>query len=80
MVVDVTVPKWGLTMKEAEIVKWYKNEGERVEKGEPLVQVMTEKITNDIEAPASGILKTIMKKKGDSAEVAEKIAEIETNE
>lgn len=45
MVVDVTVPKWGLTMKEVEIVKWHKNEGEKLEKGEPLVQVMTEKIT-----------------------------------
>ncbi|MDK2907084.1 MULTISPECIES: hypothetical protein [unclassified Petrotoga] len=45
MIVDVTVSKWGLPMKEVEIVKRHKNEGERVGKGEPLVQVMTEKIT-----------------------------------
>ncbi|NLI56878.1 2-oxo acid dehydrogenase subunit E2, partial [bacterium] len=46
MIIDVTVPKWGLTMKEVEIVKWLKNEGDMVEKDEPLVEVTTEKISN----------------------------------
>jgi len=37
-------------VEKVEIVKFYKKEGERVEKGEPLVQVITSKITTDIEA------------------------------
>ena len=48
MIIEVTVPKWRLTMEKAEVVKWLKNEGDKVEKGEQLVEMMTEKITNYI--------------------------------
>ena len=41
MVVEVLVPVLGLGVEKVEIVKFYKKEGERVEKGEPLVQVIT---------------------------------------
>jgi pyruvate dehydrogenase E2 component (dihydrolipoamide acetyltransferase) len=58
--VDVTMPKLGLTMQEGKIVCWYKNEGDRVVKGEPLFAIETEKITNDAESPASGILSKIV--------------------
>jgi pyruvate dehydrogenase E2 component (dihydrolipoamide acetyltransferase) len=58
--VEVAMPKLGLTMQEGKVVTWYKKEGERVERGEPLLAVETEKITNDIESPASGILKEIV--------------------
>lgn len=51
------MPKLGLTMTEGKIVKWLRGDGERVEKGQPLVVVMTKKITSEIEAPASGILR-----------------------
>jgi pyruvate dehydrogenase E2 component (dihydrolipoamide acetyltransferase) len=50
------MPKWGLTMKEGKISKWYKNEGDSVQKGEDLYEVETEKITNKVESPGSGIL------------------------
>ena len=78
MIVDVTVPKWGLTMKEAEIVKWLKKEGDMVEKDEPIVEVSTEKISNTINAPAKGKLLKILVKEGDTAPVAATIAQIET--
>lgn len=78
MIVDVTVPKWGLTMKEAEIVKWMKKEGDMVEKDEPLVEVTTEKIDNTINAPAKGKLVKILVKEGETAAVAATIAQIET--
>ncbi len=58
--VEVTMPKLGLTMKEGKIVTWYKNEGDRIVKGEPLFAIETEKITNDAESPASGTLSKII--------------------
>jgi pyruvate dehydrogenase E2 component (dihydrolipoamide acetyltransferase) len=54
--VNVTMPKWGLTMKEGRISKWFKSEGDTIQKGEPFFEVETEKITNVVEAVADGIL------------------------
>jgi pyruvate dehydrogenase E2 component (dihydrolipoamide acetyltransferase) len=56
MSVKVTMPKLGMTMKVGKLSKWYKNEGDSVEKGEDLFVVETEKITNKIESPGSGLL------------------------
>ena len=56
MAVNVTMPKWGLTMKEGRISKWFKSEGDTIQKGEPFFEVETEKITNVVEAVADGIL------------------------
>jgi pyruvate dehydrogenase E2 component (dihydrolipoamide acetyltransferase) len=50
------MPKWGLTMKEGRISKWFKSEGDTIQKGEPFFEVETEKITNVVEAIADGIL------------------------
>lgn len=78
MIIQVKVPKWGLTMEKAEVVRWVKQEGDTVQKDEHLVEMMTEKITNYIDAPESGILSKIMVKEGESAEVGQVVAEIET--
>ncbi|HAR40537.1 MAG TPA: hypothetical protein DCR68_04160 [Coprothermobacter sp.] len=78
LVVEVLVPVLGLGVEKVEIVKFYKKEGERVEEGEPLVQVITSKITTDIEAPATGIVKKLYGAEGDQIPVQQKIAEIET--
>src|SRR5208282_6164801 len=50
------MPKFGMTMKTGKISKWYKDEGNQVQAGEDLFEVETEKITNKVEAPVSGIL------------------------
>ena len=60
MVVEVVMPKLGITMESGTVVKWYKKEGDKVEKGEPLVEIIGEKVTYDLEAPASGVLRKII--------------------
>ena len=60
MAVKVVMPKLGLTMKEGTVNKWLKQEGEPVKKGEPLFEVSTDKINNEIESPGDGILRKIV--------------------
>lgn len=69
MVTKVVMPKLSLTMKEGSVGKWYRREGETVKKGEPIVEVISEKATYDVEAPASGILRKILVEAGVDASV-----------
>jgi pyruvate dehydrogenase E2 component (dihydrolipoamide acetyltransferase) len=55
---QVVMPRLGLTMTEGKIVEWYKQDGEFVNKGEPLFAIENEKASLDIESPASGTVKT----------------------
>jgi pyruvate dehydrogenase E2 component (dihydrolipoamide acetyltransferase) len=64
MVTKVVMPRLSLTMKEGTVGKWYKKEGESVEKGEPIVEVVSEKATYDLEAPSSGILRKVLVQAG----------------
>ncbi|NLU49817.1 MAG: 2-oxo acid dehydrogenase subunit E2 [Syntrophomonadaceae bacterium] len=64
MATVISMPKMGLSMKTGTVGKWLKNEGDAVKKGEAVVEVMTEKITNKVEAPADGILLKIVAPKG----------------
>jgi len=57
MAVKVIMPKLGMAMTEGTVVKWLKPDGARVEKGERIAVVMSKKITYEVEAPASGILR-----------------------
>jgi len=63
------MPKMGQTMEKGKIVKWLKKEGEKVEKGEPLLEIETDKTTIEVEARVSGILK-ITAKEGEEAPIA----------
>jgi len=64
MVTKVVMPRLSLTMKEGTVGKWYKKEGDNIEKGEPIVEVVSEKATYDLEAPASGMLQKILVQEG----------------
>lgn len=64
MAIEVILPKWGLTMEEGTLVAWRKKEGDRVEAGEIIAEVETEKITNELEAPASGVISRILVDEG----------------
>ncbi|MDP2840072.1 MAG: dihydrolipoamide acetyltransferase family protein [Syntrophales bacterium] len=74
MATTVIMPKLGLTMKEGTIEKWLKQEGDRVEKGEPLVEIITEKLNFQYESPASGILRKILHPEGKVVPVTTPIA------
>jgi pyruvate dehydrogenase E2 component (dihydrolipoyllysine-residue acetyltransferase) len=56
MATEVKLPRLGQGMESGTIVKWLKSEGDKVEKGEPLYELDTDKVTQEVEAEASGVL------------------------
>jgi pyruvate dehydrogenase E2 component (dihydrolipoamide acetyltransferase) len=63
-------------MKEGTVVQWFKKEGETVKKGDLVVEVLSEKVTYDVEAPASGVLRKIFVEEGTDIGVAEPLGVI----
>jgi pyruvate dehydrogenase E2 component (dihydrolipoamide acetyltransferase) len=76
MAKEVIMPKFGFTQEESEILEWLKKEGEKVEKGDPIATVSTDKLSMEVEAPESGILSGIRYKVGDVVPVTKIIAYI----
>jgi pyruvate dehydrogenase E2 component (dihydrolipoamide acetyltransferase) len=64
---QVTLPRLGQGMESGTIVRWLKSEGDQVEKGEPLYELDTEKVTQEVEAEASGVLLKILVREGEVA-------------
>lgn len=58
--VEVTLPKWGLTMEEGTLVEWMVSEGERVSTGQVIATVETDKVSNELESPVNGIVSKLM--------------------
>lgn len=56
MAVELYMPKNGMDMTEGTLIRWLKNEGDRVEKDEPIIEIETDKISMEAESPASGTL------------------------
>lgn len=79
MVTRIVIPKLSLRAKEAEITRWHKQEGDRVDKEETIFEIATEKANVVIEAPASGIIAKILYKEGEVAKVGELVAIIATS-
>ena len=52
----ITMPKWGIEMQQGTLTEWHVKEGESVEKGQLIALVETDKITNEMEADAPGVL------------------------
>jgi pyruvate/2-oxoglutarate dehydrogenase complex dihydrolipoamide acyltransferase (E2) component len=77
MTTKVNLPKWGMGIEEGTVLRWLKAEGDRVEKGEPIVEIETAKATQDVEAPVTGILLKILLAQGETAAVNTDIALIE---
>jgi len=73
---QVTLPRLGQGMETGTIVRWLKSEGDSVEKGEALYELDTEKVTQEVEAEASGVLLKILAGEGEEIEVGKAIAVI----
>ncbi|AEF93656.1 alkylhydroperoxidase like protein, AhpD family [Desulfotomaculum nigrificans CO-1-SRB] len=72
----VLLPKLGLTMKKGKIVNWLKQEGDQVEQGEALLEIVTEKANVKVESPAAGVVHKILAGKGTQLPVNAPIAVI----
>jgi pyruvate dehydrogenase E2 component (dihydrolipoyllysine-residue acetyltransferase) len=70
----VEMPKMGDTMEEGKILRWIKQEGDQVVKGESLAEVETDKVNIEIESFASGVLRKILVPEGESAAIGAGIA------
>jgi pyruvate dehydrogenase E2 component (dihydrolipoamide acetyltransferase) len=64
---EIKLPRLGQGMESGTIVKWLKSEGDQVEKGEPLYELDTDKVTQEVEADASGVLLKIAVEEGEVA-------------
>ena len=73
---DVQMPRLSDSMETGKIIRWLKKEGEEVKKGEPLVEIESDKANIEVEAYASGKLTRIALKEGDSAPIGAVIATI----
>ncbi|MCC6613930.1 MAG: 2-oxo acid dehydrogenase subunit E2 [Anaerolineae bacterium] len=73
---EVIMPKFGFTQETAEVLAWLVNEGDHVDAGDPIMEVSTDKVSMEVEAPVSGILAGCRPKVGDVVPVTEIIAYI----
>ena len=66
---EVKLPKWGLTMEEGTISEWLVSVGDTVEVGQVLANVETEKVTTALESPVAGVVQSIDVPVGEDVEV-----------
>jgi pyruvate dehydrogenase E2 component (dihydrolipoyllysine-residue acetyltransferase) len=76
MPIDVIMPALELAQENGKVLRWLKAPGDRVQKGDPLVEIETDKITTEIEAPESGILGEVTAREGEVVPVGQTIARI----
>src|SRR3954451_14253071 len=76
--VQVTLPQMGESVTEGTVLEWHKQEGDRVEADEVIVEVSTDKVDAEVPAPASGTVAKIHAAEGDTVRVGAVLAEIAT--
>src|SRR2546425_10050624 len=74
MPATVIVPALELAQETGKVLKWLKSPGDTVAKGESIVEIETDKVTVEIEAPASGVLRDVTARAGDVVPVGQTIA------
>ena len=72
----VLMPKWGIEMQQGTIADWYVSIGQQVAKGDPSVDVETDKVVNVVEAPADGVLHRVLVARGEVLPVGALLAVI----
>lgn len=78
MIVEVKLPQLSMGVVDCQVSKWLKAVGERVEQGQLLVEVDTDKTVTEIEAPESGVLVEIRHPAGTVVDVGETLGVIDT--
>jgi len=76
MPTNIIMPALELAQETGKVLRWLKSPGEAVQKGEPIVEIETDKVTVEIEAPASGVLRDVTARQGDVVPVGQTIAMI----
>src|SRR5262245_30160362 len=76
MPVSVTMPALGESVTEGTVTRWLKQEGERVEADEPLLEVSTDKVDTEIPSPAAGVLTKIVVQEDETVQVGSELAVI----
>jgi pyruvate dehydrogenase E2 component (dihydrolipoamide acetyltransferase) len=76
MAVEVTMPKFGLTMHEGTIQRYFKAVGDSISAGDPLYEVETEKVLYEVESPASGVVAVALFEEGATVECGVAVAVI----
>src|SRR5579884_1680182 len=72
----IVMPQLGESVAEGIIGKWLKQEGDRIEKDEPIVEVITDKVNAEIPSPVAGVLERIAQPEGATVAVGQEIAVI----
>lgn len=75
---QLSMPKLRPEMTSGVLCAWLKEEGESVRAGEPLYEIETDKVVNQIEATESGVLKKQLQEEGDEVEAGAPVAILET--
>jgi pyruvate dehydrogenase E2 component (dihydrolipoamide acetyltransferase) len=76
MPTNIIMPALELAQESGKVLRWLKSPGDAVQKGEPIVEIETDKVTVEIEAPASGVLRDVTARQGDVVPVGRTIATI----
>src|ERR1700749_946811 len=69
MSIEIKVPAMGESVTEATVARWFKKEGDAVNRDEPLLELETDKVTVEVPSPAEGALESISVKAGDTVQV-----------
>lgn len=75
---EIRMPMWGMGMLEGTVVAWFKGAGDAVEEGEPIAEIEAAKTTEDLTAPATGVLERIVVQEGVTVPVQEVLAILAT--
>lgn len=76
MAAQLLMPKLGMTMEEGTVVKWFKQVGDKVTEGEIILEILTDKVNMEVEAPATGEILALLAAEGEVVEVNKVIAYI----
>jgi 2-oxoglutarate dehydrogenase E2 component (dihydrolipoamide succinyltransferase) len=78
MLVDIHVPEIGEGVTHATIVQWRKAAGDAVASGEVIVEIMTDKVSIEVESPASGVLREVLHAADDEVRIGAVVGRIES--